>query len=102
MAISSTQIGTTATTINTSTNNTATTVIFFCNTTGSAATLTAHVVPSGGSVSDTNAIIKNLTIPANDTYIMNAEKLVLANLDTIQCLSGTASAISASVSYVGI
>ena len=34
--------------------------------------------------------------------IMNAEKMVLANADTLQAISGTASAITASVSYVSI
>ena len=102
MAIAQGQIGTTSTTIYTSTNNTAITVIFFCNTTASDATLSLNVVQSGGTSGVTNQIIKDLTIPAGDTYIMNAEKIVLANADTIQAISGTASAITASVSYVSI
>jgi hypothetical protein len=102
MAIAQGQIGTTATTIYTSTNDSATTVIFFCNTTGSDATVSAYAVPSGGTAGATNQIIKDLTIPGGDTYIMNAEKLVLSNADTIQAESDTASAITATVSYVGI
>ena len=102
MAIAQGQIGTTATTIYTSTNDSATTVIFFCNTTGSDATVSAYAVPSGGTAGATNQIIKDLTIAGGDTYIMNAEKLVLGNNDTIQAESDTASAITATVSYVGI
>ena len=86
----------------TSTNNTAITVIFFCNTTGSDATLSVNVVQSGGSAGATNQIIKDLTIPGGDTYIMNAEKMVLGNADTIQAISGTSNAITASISYVSI
>jgi len=102
MAIAQGQIGTTSTTLYTSTNNTAITVIFFCNTTGSDATLSVNVVQSGGSAAATNQIIKDLTITGGDTYIMNAEKMVLGNADTIQAISGTSNAITASVSYVSI
>jgi hypothetical protein len=102
MAIGQGQVGTTSTTLYTSTNNTAITVIFFCNTTGSDATLSVNVVQSGGSAGATNQIIKDLTIPGGDTYIMNAEKMVLGNADTIQAISGTSNAITASISYVSI
>ena len=56
---------------------------------------------SGGTAGATNQIIKDLTIAGGDTYIMNAEKLVLSNGDKIKT-SDTASAITATVSYVGI
>ena len=102
MAIGQGQVGTSSTTLYTSTNNTAITVIFFCNTTGSDATLSVNVVQSGGSAGATNQIIKDLTIPGGDTYIMNAEKMVLGNADTIQAISGTSNAITASISYVSI
>ena len=49
MAIAQAQVGTSIGTIYTSTNNSATTVIFFCNTTGSAATVSAYAVASGGT-----------------------------------------------------
>ena len=102
MAIAQAQIGKSIGDIYTSTNNSATTVIFFCNTTGSDATVSAYAVASGGTAGATNQIIKDLTIAGGDTYIMNAEKLVLSNGDKIQASSGTASAITATVSYVGI
>ena len=102
MAIAQAQVGTSIGTIYTSTNNSATTVIFFCNTTGSAATVSAYAVASGGTAGASNQIIKDLTIEGGDTYVMNAEKLVLGNADTIQASSDTASAITATVSYVGI
>ena len=57
---------------------------------------------SGGTAGASNQIIKDLTIAGGDTYVMNAEKLVLGNADTIQASSDTASAITATVSYVGI
>ena len=60
MAIAQAQIGTSIGDIYTSTNNSATTVIFFCNTTSSDATVSAYAVASGGTAGATNQIIKDL------------------------------------------
>ena len=82
MAIAQAQIGTSIGDIHTSTNNSATTVIFLVILQVSMQ-LFAYAVASGGTAGATNQIIKDLTIAGGDTYIMNAEKLVLSNGDKI-------------------
>lgn len=102
MAITQTAVGTSATTVFTSVNNMATTALFFMNNNGSARDLTIHVVKSGESAAATNVIIKAITVNGGDTYVVNTEKLVLANGDTIQASATAATSIYATVSAVSI
>jgi hypothetical protein len=95
-------IGTSATTVYTSSGTTAITCMFFMNDNASARTLSLHVVQSGGSVSSTNQIVKNISIDPADSYVINLEKLVLSNGDTVQCLASVGSSIFPTVSSVTI
>ena len=63
MAISSTQLGTTNTTIYTSSGETAVTALFLCNTHSANLTVSIHVVESGGTVADNRLILKDYNIP---------------------------------------
>lgn len=102
MAISQQEVGATATTVYTSTNTTAITAMFFMNDNAAARTLTIHVVKNGDSASTANTIVKNINIDPADTYVINTEKLVLDNGDTIQCTASAASSIQATLSSVTI
>ena len=95
-------VGTGATTIYTSSGTTAITCMFFMNDNASARTLDIHVVQSGGSATVTNKIIKTITIDPADTYVINLEKLVLSDGDTVQCIASAVSSIYATVSSVTI
>ena len=89
--------------IYTSSGNSATTAIFLMNNNAAARTVQIYVVPSGGSVTTSTKIIKDLTIDAADTYIINTEKLVLSNGDAIHVsTSGDDTSVYATVSYVSI
>ena len=102
MAISQQAVGNSATTVYTSTNTTAITCMFFMNDNGSARTLDVHVVKNGESLGTANKIVKTITIDPADTYVINIEKLVLENGDTIQCVASAATSIYATVSSVTI
>jgi hypothetical protein len=102
MSISQAAVGTSVTTIYTSSGNSATTVIFLMNHNASARTVQIYVVPNGGSAATTTQIIKDLSIDGADTYIFNTEKLVLATGDTIRVTASAATSIYATVSYVSI
>lgn len=103
MSIAQQTVGTTATTIYTSTGGTVTTAIFFMNDNISSRVLNVYVVPSGDSPAASTQIIKNLTVDGEDTYILNLEKLILDDGDTIQATSSIdATSIYATTSYVGI
>lgn len=102
MAITQAEVGTSATTVYTSSGTTALTCMFFMNDNAAARTLTVHVVKSGGSAGTANTIVKAINIDPADTYVINTEKLVLDNGDTIQCTASAASSIQATLSSVTI
>jgi len=102
MAISQATVGATATTVYTSTNTTAITCMFFMNDNAASRTLDVHVVKNGESLAATNKIVKTITVDPADTYVINIEKLVLDNGDTIQCVASAGSSIQATISSVSI
>jgi hypothetical protein len=102
MTIQSTLVTGSATTIFTSSGNTATTAIFFMNNNGSARTLDLHIVLNGQSAAVTNKILKAISINGGDTYVVNTEKLVLSNGDTIQAVASEVDSIYATISSVSI
>ena len=102
MAISQATVGTSATTLFTSVGNNATTAMFFMNDNGSTRQLTVFIVKSGGTAGATNTITKAIDVTGGNTYVINTEKIVLANGDTIQALASHAASIHATVSSVSI
>jgi len=102
MALSQQLVGTSATTVYTSSGDSATTSIFLMNDNAASRTVQVYLVPNGGSASTTTQIIKDLAIDGADTYILQNEKIVLANGDTIQVTASDLNSIYATVSYVGI
>jgi hypothetical protein len=101
MALAKKLLTTSISAVYTSINDSATTSIFFTNDNASARTIDVHLVGSG-SADATNRIIKELSIDGGDTYIMSAEKIVLANGDTIEAKCSHATSVYATVSYVSI
>lgn len=104
MAITNTQIeATTSTMIFQALGEQAITTIFFCNTSDVTDTsLNIYLVPNGDAVSSSTQIIKALSLPASETFIMDTEKLILDNGDAIWAnatdnLIVTSSVISVSV-----
>ena len=95
-------IGTSATTVYTSSGQTVITAMFFMNDNVAARTLTIHVVQSGGSASASNIIVKDLSIDGADTYVINTEKIILDNGDTIQCVASVDSSIYPTISSVAM
>ena len=95
-------IGTSATTVYTSSGQTAITCMFFMNDNASARTLDVHVVQNGATAAATNKIVKTISIDGADTYVVNTEKLVLDNGDMIQCVASHASSVYGTISSVTI
>ena len=102
MSIAQQTIGTGATTIYTSSNSSAITAIYLMNDDASAVTVQVHIVSSGDTASASNKIIKDLTIAAADTYIIDTERLILDNGDTIQASASTGSVLHSTISYIGV
>jgi hypothetical protein len=102
MAISNTVLSTTSSAIYTSTGNSVVSVMYFCNTSATAKNIDVYLIPSGGTAGATTQIYKSVQIAGNDTFVVDMEKLVLANGDTIEATASLNSSVTATVSYVGI
>jgi hypothetical protein len=112
MAINSTRLTTTGDTVlYTSLNGVnAVTLIVVCNTgtpnpadeTINSCTLQLNLVKSGVLASDTNAIVKNLLIPAGETVFFSEERIVLDELDTIQGAASQPNLLSITVSTIAV
>ena len=102
MALAQATIGTGVTTIHTSSGQTATTAMFFMNDNASARTINIYAIPSGGSAAGSNQLVKNVNIDGGDTYVLNTEKIILDNGDTIRANASAGSSVYATISYVTI
>ena len=76
--------------------------MYFCNTSNESDTLTVYVVPDGALPSDTNTVLKDISISAKDTFEFGAEKFLLEQGDKIAAKSAAGSRISATVTYTEI
>jgi hypothetical protein len=102
MAISNTVLSTSGNVIYTSSGNSVVSVMYFCNVDATARDLNVYAVSSGNTVANSTQIYKNVQIAGGDTFVVDMEKLVLANGDTIQATASLDDVITATVSYVGI
>lgn len=103
MPIQSTVLGTTQTNVFVSTGNTAITTLYLCNRTGgSAITVNVHCVPSGANATPDNLIYHNLRIQGEDTYVVDTEKLLLSNGDSIRANAASTGNVVATISFTSI
>jgi hypothetical protein len=90
----------------TATADTAVTTIHICNITASNATVNVYLLPSDGSTTtptENNKLYSVLTISANDTYIIDTEKLILENGDKIFIeLPDSSGQVVATISTIGL
>lgn len=75
--------------------------IIFCNVSANIATITLYAYPNGGSAGNASTLIKNLDIPAEESYIWTGdEKMILNTGDTISAVCGTGSdLVAVTVNY---
>lgn len=79
--------------------------MYFCNTDSSARTFNLYAVPAGtdlGNVDVSHQIYKDVQVAANDTFVVDMEKLVLADDDYLVANASANTAITATTSYTGI
>lgn len=102
MAIKNTALTTVASSVFTSAGNSAITTIHLCNYTSGSITANIYAVPSGSSATATTLIYSNVSITAYNTLIVNTEKFILANGDAIYANVSANTAVTATVSSIGI
>lgn len=77
-------------------------VAYFCNRNGSATTFNLYLVQNGFTANANNVVYSNKTITAGDTYILELEKIILSNGDSLQANANVANSVVATVSTLGI
>jgi hypothetical protein len=102
MSIAQQTITIAGSTLYTSTGGSAITAMFFMNNHSSTVVIQLHVVKNGDGISATNKIIKDLSIAAGDTYIIDTEKLLLDNGDSIRATADVDSVVNVTTSYIGV
>jgi hypothetical protein len=104
MTIAVGNVTTAAGNIYTSSGNTAITFLSFTNYSAGNVVANVYVVPSGSSAGNSNIILSQLLITANDTYQLYAgsEKLLLGPGDAVQANATANNAITTVTSYTTI
>lgn len=100
--ITTANVTTSVSNIYASSGNTVMSVAYFCNYSGSPVQIRIYAVPDGSSASNLNMIGSNVTIQGGDTYIMETEKIVFGNNDSLRANASVNNAISAVLSYVSV
>ena len=87
-----------------SVNTTAVTFMSICNYTVGNVIANVYVVPNGGTAGNSNIVLSQIEITAQDTYQFYAgnEKLILANGDSIQVDAAANNAITTVTSYTSV
>lgn len=80
------------------------TVMYICNTTVSNVSVNVNCINSDDSSSSgpDNRIYSELVITANDTYVIDTEKLILDNDDEIEVQANVGDAITVTVSSISV
>jgi hypothetical protein len=71
--------------------------IVISNTTGTAATITLDMVPSGGTTGATHRLLTAVPVPANATTVLDSV-IYMSTGDFIAGLQGTSSALTVTIS----
>lgn len=103
MALTSSQISTSNTQIFAASGDQAITTVIFCNTdVVSSVQINVFAVGNGNVVSTATQILKNLTLPPTETFVLDAEKFILGNGDALYAQSSLNNVVCATVSSVSI
>jgi hypothetical protein len=103
MAITNNVLGTSPANIYISSGNTVVSTMYFCNNNTAAVNLNVYLLQSSATVANASVqIYKDVQIASGDTYVVDMEKLVLANGEKIQANASTGSVVTATISFVGI
>lgn len=103
MAITNSVLTTSAANVYVSSGNSVISTMYFCNTDTSARTINVFLLSSGNVTANiARQIYSEVQIAANDTFVVDAEKLVLANGDMIQANASVNSVVTATINYVGM
>lgn len=98
MAINNTSVTTSPTPIYVSGGPTVITTVYICNFTSATVSVDMHIVPQGLLPDNTTIVYKNITLVAEETYIMDMEKLLFSDQDAIYVTASAPNSVTATVS----
>ena len=79
------------------------TTMYLCNTDTTARTFDVYVVPSGNTLTTlSHRVYSGIQLQTGDTYVIESEKLILQDGDSIRANTDASNAISVTVSHIGI
>lgn len=102
MAITQTRIGATPTEIYKSDGMNAVVVAYFCNTGTNPVQLSLYIVRESGTANDTSIIYKNINLTAEDTYLLDTEKIILDNNESLHASCTVADVVQATINTIGV
>jgi hypothetical protein len=80
----------------------AVTCVVFCNYSIATVTINVYAVSNGGSVGDSSTVIKQLELPASETFTFDTEKFVLTGGDRIHATCSADNAVAATISIMRV
>ena len=102
MAIKSTTINTALQSVYTSTGTNAVVVAYFCNTSANPVQFSVHAVPNGDTADGNNIIYSNVNITSEDTYVIENEKLILDDGDSIHAVASEDDVVIVTVCHIEV
>jgi hypothetical protein len=102
MSLINTALTTSVANIYVSSGNTIISAMYFCNYSVSTVSFNLYAVPSASVASNSNIIYSAIQLAAGDTYVVDWEKLVLGNGDTLRANATASTSITSTVSYIGV
>lgn len=102
MALTNTFLTTEPSLIYSSTGSNAVVSAYFCNLVSNAVQFTLYAVPTGGSAEDTNTIYKTINITPSDTFVMDVEKIILEDGESLWASASEGTAVAVTIVTVGV
>lgn len=102
MATARASLTTSAANVVVSSGNTAISTMYICNYSGAAATFNMYIVPAAGTAGTSNQIYDTVNVNSSDTYVIDMERLILGSGDMLQANANVNSALTITVSYIGV
>lgn len=102
MALKTIKLGTVPTELYTSVGTNALVVGYFCNTDGNAVMVNVHAVGAGSTASVDNLIYNQINITSLDTYVIDSEKIILDDGESLWASATTADVVVATANTIGV
>jgi hypothetical protein len=102
MALTNTTLTTSPAALFTSTGTNAVIVMYLCNIGATPAQFSLYAVPHGGTANSSTVIYSEVSLTGGDTYVLDTERLLLDNGDSIWGLASVAANIVVTVNTIAV